>query len=123
MQHRFFELEATSRAPGQARRCCEEACHAWSLDRLSTDCQLMVSELVTNAVVHGSGPIALDLHHRDGALRVCVMDAHASSPLEMHEPGRDDESGRGLAIIAALATAWGSRCERDGTHVWFELRA
>jgi anti-sigma regulatory factor (Ser/Thr protein kinase) len=121
MQHRSFELEPSLRAPAEARRHCDEACHAWGIEGVLTDCQLLVSELVTNAVVHGSGPISLELQHLDGALRVSVMDAHPSQPLEIRTAHRDDESGRGLAIIAAIATRWGSWCERDGTQVWFEL--
>jgi anti-sigma regulatory factor (Ser/Thr protein kinase) len=123
MQHRSHELEPSTRAPAQARRYCEAACREWALDRLSTDCQLLVSELVTNAVVHGAGTISLELQHHDGALRVSVMDPHASEPLEQRDARVDDESGRGLAIVAAVAAAWGSWCEREGTQVWFELRS
>ncbi len=123
MHHLSFELEPTIRAPAQARRYCDAACREWALDRLSADCQLLVSELVTNAVVHGAGPISLEFQHFDGSLRVSVMDPHASPPFELRDARRDDDSGRGLAIVAAVATTWGSWCERDGTQVWFELSA
>jgi anti-sigma regulatory factor (Ser/Thr protein kinase) len=123
MQQRSFELESSPGAPSQARRLCDAACREWELLLLLADCQLLVSELVTNAVVHGSGPIALDFQHEDGTLRVSVMDGHVGMGLEARAANLDDESGRGLAIVDAVARTWGSWCERDGTQVWFELVA
>jgi anti-sigma regulatory factor (Ser/Thr protein kinase) len=123
MQRRSFELESSPGAPAQARRLCDAACREWQLPLLLADCRLLVSELVTNAVVHGSGPIALDLQHDDGALRVSVMDGHVAAGRDARAAQVDDESGRGLAIVDAVARTWGSWCERDRTQVWFELES
>lgn len=86
---------------------------------------LLTSELVTNAVLHGSAPIRLQLRRRDTTLRVDVSDgggpfALAAAPVR----SRTAEGGRGLLLIDALATDWGSR-DNEGTSsgktVWFEL--
>ena len=85
----------------------------------------MVSEFVTNAVVHGGGSIALELQHHDGCLRVSVIDAAPLGTGTFRPTGRptgrpagrsagdEEESGRGLAIVAALAARWGSQPGSD----------
>lgn len=102
-------------------------CREWALVGYLTDCQLLVSELVTNAVVHGAGPVALELQHHDGALRVGVTggmaDGRGSARFEPRTSHDDEETGRGLSIVDAVAADWGTWCERDGTFVWFELRS
>ncbi|MDQ3739848.1 MAG: ATP-binding protein [Actinomycetota bacterium] len=83
------------------------------------DLRLVVSELVTNAVVHGAGP-TLDLRLRaDGPVVTGEVvdqgDGFEHPPL----PTPDAPGGRGLAIVGALTRTWG--IERGSTHVWFEL--
>ena len=129
MDRRSFDLSSGVTAPAEARRLCADACADWSLDPVIHDCSLMVSELVTNAVVHGGGSIALELQHHDGCLRVSVIDAAPLGTGTFRPTGRpagrsagdEEESGRGLAIVAALAARWGSQPGSDRTRVWFEL--
>ncbi len=101
---------------------CSAACHDWGLGALATDCELLVSEVVTNAVVHGSGPILMELSADGGIMHVSVTDRNTC-----RLGTRDDDpmatSGRGLSIVDALAAAWGSVVDDAGTRVWFDITA
>jgi hypothetical protein len=80
---------------------------------------LLVSELVTNSVIHGTGPIQLRARISAPTLRVEVHDTDPARP-NMRQP---DLSGRGLHIVDALATAWGvDEMVAHGKSTWFELR-
>ena len=111
-----------------ARRVMARAAVLWLLDRDMTDTALLlVSELATNAIRHGSPPIRLSLRldrdrqHRD-RLRVEVTDGSPSLP-ELGYPGPDQTGGRGLQIVQLLAVRWGANAapRRLGKTVWFEL--
>jgi anti-sigma regulatory factor (Ser/Thr protein kinase) len=83
--------------------------------------ELLTSEVVTNAIIHGrSGPV-LAVHVKERAIRVAVGDV--SSELPVRRLGRlDDVSGRGVIIVEQLASAWGVERERNGSkRVWFEV--
>jgi anti-sigma regulatory factor (Ser/Thr protein kinase) len=80
---------------------------------------LMVSELVTNAVEHGVGPVSLVLRSQSECLRVEISDRSAEAPIRRYSmPGA--LSGRGLEIVERLAPAWGWEPLPDGKMVWFE---
>jgi anti-sigma regulatory factor (Ser/Thr protein kinase) len=80
---------------------------------------LIVSELVTNAVMHGTAPIRLELHLGLGELRVDVFDAAPAEDVAIHRDGVvDDTSGRGLRIVENLADAWGVRSCGGEKCVW-----
>lgn len=81
---------------------------------------LLVGEVVTNALVHGGGRYLLRVDATPERLRVEVSDTSAGDPRVLHMTG-DLEHGRGMAIVDALATKWGT--DHRGTHkvVWFEL--
>ncbi|QIQ03724.1 ATP-binding protein [Streptomyces liangshanensis] len=88
---------------------------------------LLLSELVTNALRHGSPPgrqIAVTLHRAEGLLRLEVEDAGDRLPRpRTAEPDLDDECGRGLALVAALADDWGVAPRRGpGKCVWVSLK-
>ncbi|MFF0017298.1 ATP-binding protein [Streptomyces sp. NPDC005374] len=97
----------------------------WGLTQRSDDVLLCVSELATNALLHGVPPsrcfqLALTLA-TDGVLRVEV---HDSGPGEIHpaHPSVGAERGRGLLLVAALADDWGVRERDPGKVVWCEFR-
>jgi anti-sigma regulatory factor (Ser/Thr protein kinase) len=81
---------------------------------------LLTGEVVTNAVLHGGGWFLLQIDAMPGRVRVEVTDSTASQPRVLQMTG-DREHGRGMAIVDAIATKWGT--DHLGTHkvVWFEL--
>ncbi len=82
---------------------------------------LLVSELATNALVHGDGQVRVRVLPRDAGIRVEVGDASPRVPAR-RTPDLTDEGGRGIALVEALASAWGVKPSPDrGKTVWFEL--
>lgn len=109
-----------------ARRATARAAELWRLDReLTETALLLVSELVTNAIRHGSPPVRLSLHldREPGSLRVEVTDSSPSPPKVGGTVEPDQTGGRGLLIVQQLAARWGSNvpASRLGKTVWFEL--
>ncbi|WP_406165551.1 ATP-binding protein [Streptomyces sp. NBC_00996] len=90
---------------------------AWGVDdETAFNTELIVSELVTNAVRYGSPPIELRLIH-DRTLTCEVRDGGSAAPRLRHA-GTVDEGGRGLFITAQLAQAWGTRYTTSGKTIW-----
>ncbi|MCJ0874570.1 ATP-binding protein [Streptomyces sp. AP-93] len=99
----------------------------WNLPGLVEDAVVVISELVTNAATHGLGPI----WHRlttvtldDTTLAVHMVVADSGTGWQGLEPGRatpQDTSGRGLAIVDALAALWGAGRTAAGHQVWADL--
>ncbi|MTE19529.1 ATP-binding protein [Streptomyces sp. TRM43335] len=95
-------------------------------ESLSETLVLLVSELVTNAVVHTGRPAVLRmalsgcLVTGSGTVRIEVVDACAVPPRRCRADG-DDTHGRGLELVGGLADRWGWRCEGSGKRVWCEL--
>jgi PAS domain S-box-containing protein len=87
---------------------------------LVEDAVLATSELLTNAIVHGLGPIDLRLRTNTREVLVEVQDRASFLPRKLR-PSVDDEHGRGLQIVAALAERWGTRATDDGKSVWCVL--
>ncbi|WP_078948157.1 ATP-binding SpoIIE family protein phosphatase [Streptomyces griseus] len=102
----------------QARRLTRRTLHHWGLDSLVEATELMVSEVVANAVRFASRPIALRLL-RTGVLRCEVGD---DSPLvpRMRHARLSDEGGRGLFLVDQMAQRWGATRLSTGKVVWFE---
>jgi anti-sigma regulatory factor (Ser/Thr protein kinase) len=88
------------------------------------DISLLVTELVTNAVRHGSSagrPIRLGLRRWDGRVRVEVVDHGRGFTPPPSAPSNGDAHGWGLHLVNQIADAWGVRPTQKGTCVWFEL--
>jgi hypothetical protein len=81
------------------------------------DAELLTSELVTNALLHATPPVRVRLTSRADALIVTVHDAGPATV-----PARRRHHGRGLSIVAGLATRCGQWADADGTTTWFWLR-
>jgi anti-sigma regulatory factor (Ser/Thr protein kinase) len=117
-------LTATRTAPGAAR----EAVRTWLIDRYDQEtadtASLLVSELVTNAVVHGTGTepsLTVDQVAND-VIHVAVRDSSRHLPQRHPEvPDTEQVGGRGLFLIESFATAWGWEPLRSGKRVWFEI--
>jgi anti-sigma regulatory factor (Ser/Thr protein kinase) len=92
--------------------------HAWELDELAYVTELVVSELVTNAIRYGGAPIQLRLIK--GKTLICeVSDASSTSP-HLRRARIFDEGGRGLMLVAQLTERWGTRYTGTGKTIWTE---
>jgi anti-sigma regulatory factor (Ser/Thr protein kinase) len=107
-------------AVSQARKLTQQQVSYWGFAEHSDTAELLVTELVTNALTHGHVPIRLCLRNRFSGLRGEVSDCHPALPrLRPHEP--DEEAGRGLQLLDVLASRWGVEPQSGGKTVWFEL--
>ena len=113
-------MPADRRSARQARNHTRAALDAWGLEHIADVVVLLTSELVTNAVLHTGTPIDLTVKRPRGKVRVEVAD-RSDEPPHLRHPRRDDESGRGLALVDALALQWGTTPTRSGKLVWFEV--
>lgn len=114
-----WRLPREPRSVGKARELARAQLTAWDLDALVDTVELLVSELVTNALRYGEGEIRLRML-RDRTLVCEVWDAGLVQPRRRR--ARDtDEGGRGLQLVGLLSAAWGSRRTPRGKTVWFEL--
>ncbi|MGI5198430.1 SpoIIE family protein phosphatase [Streptomyces sp. CA-288835] len=106
----------------RARKYATEQLGVWGLDEAAFAAELVVSELVTNAIRHGSPPVRLRLiHDDDDATLICeVSDGSATAP-HLRRAKTYDEGGRGLLLVAQLTERWGSRPTDDGKTIWAEL--
>ncbi|MEU0432456.1 SpoIIE family protein phosphatase [Streptomyces sp. NPDC006290] len=105
---------------GRARAVVREQLHVWGLSGLADNAELMVGELVTNAVRHAhSRRIELRLVRGDTLLCEVDDDDHTLPNLVSAGPG--DEFGRGLRLVSALSREWGASRTSAGKTVWFEL--
>ena len=112
------DIPAEPRAVGQARRFAAETFERWGVSaEAAGDAVLLVSELVTNAVLHGREPIVLRVRQASDAVVIEVFDGATFLPRRLR-PTPDDEHGRGLQLVASLADRWGTRPLRDGKAVW-----
>jgi CheY-like chemotaxis protein len=92
-----------------------------SLDReLLSSIELLVSELVTNAVLHASSAARLDVHVNRGSIRVEVFDDDTTLPAP-READAWATGGRGLQLVDRIASRWGSEAKQGGKVVWFEM--
>ena len=119
-RHASIELPATPRTPERARTFVADTLHGTPYDTIGDDVALVVSELITNAVMHTRAAVVLTLQAGDGRVRVEVHDQLGGAFARLG--GARAEGGRGLDIVATLASAWGvETVVDDGKMVWAEL--
>jgi len=124
------KLHATPKAVNIARLLVKSALESWGLDELRDDALLIVSELVTNAVMVGPGPVrdpdgltlvAVQVRVQDSTLVIEVWDRHRKLPMP-RTAGDDAESGRGLLLVEAFSSRWGVwEPESGGKVVYADL--
>lgn len=107
-----WDIPADPAAVAQARKDATAQLEAWGLDDAGFVTELVVSELVTNAIRYAEPPIQLRLIH-DRNLICEVSDASATAP-HMRRTRTFDEGGRGLLLVAQLTAAWGTRQTTQG---------
>ncbi|WP_374106455.1 ATP-binding protein [Streptomyces sp. TRM70350] len=106
-----------------ARSVVRRQLHGWALDSVSDTTALLVSELVTNALRHATGPIGVRLVRPAGLPDVLLVEVSDPLPDLPHKRAAhpEDESGRGLQLVASSSRRWGTRPGESGKTVWFEL--
>jgi anti-sigma regulatory factor (Ser/Thr protein kinase) len=123
-----LHLNPALRAPRAARAFVAETLTAWNVQADEVEAaRLVVSELVTNAVLHApeSPTISVGLRLTDRAVRVLVTDGGLDEPEHRAQPDPGTaEAGRGVWLVDAFADRWGTETDgREGKTVWCELRA
>ncbi|MFI1736597.1 SpoIIE family protein phosphatase [Streptomyces sioyaensis] len=115
----YWYLDPKAQTAGQARRLARRALARWGLDELTDQLELLVSEVVTNAVRYAERPITLRLLRTD-VLRCEVGDDVPQLP-RLRQARPSDEGGRGLYLVNRMARRWGATRLSMGKVVWFEL--
>ncbi|MFI1389126.1 ATP-binding SpoIIE family protein phosphatase [Streptomyces griseoaurantiacus] len=111
----------------EVRRFVRTQAIGWGVETLADDLELLVSEVVTNALIHGQSAADIRIRKYDDRVRVEVCDNEPHPPipaviLNLEETAADQaESGRGLVIVDALASDWGSSPTGRGKTTWFEM--
>jgi PAS domain-containing protein/anti-sigma regulatory factor (Ser/Thr protein kinase) len=114
-----WDLPSDPSVVAQARRRSTDQLAAWGLEEAGFVTELMVSELVTNAIRYGRPPVQLRLIHEDSTLICEVSDSSSTAP-HMRRARTFDEGGRGLLLVAQLAQRWGTRHAAVGKTIWAE---
>lgn len=105
-------------AVGEVRAAVVRQLARWDLEELSFTTELILSELVTNAIRYGSAPVGVRLL-RDRTLICEVSDSSSTSP-HLRYAAMTDEGGRGLFLVAQLTDRWGTRYTPKGKVIWAE---
>jgi anti-sigma regulatory factor (Ser/Thr protein kinase) len=95
-------------AVSRIRSECVARLSDWGLESLAFTTELILSELITNAIRYGRPPVRVRML-RDGGL-VCEVSDHSSTSPHLRYAAATDEGGRGLFLVAQLAKRWGTRC-------------
>ena len=103
-----------------ARAWVREQLTVWQVQQIGELAELLVSELVTNALRHATRPITLTLLLLDQIVTIAVGDGDTPLP-RLRKVSDADEGGRGLQLVAMLASRWGARPTPDGKVVWCDL--
>jgi PAS domain S-box-containing protein len=115
------DLPATPASVPEGRAFLGKALTGWDCGRMADDARLLLSEILTNAVQHATGPIGLHLCRTATDLTVEISD-HSPHLPQPRSATEDEESGRGLILVRALADSWGVRPTDAGKTTWFTLK-
>lgn len=114
-------LGANLRTPALARRFVKRALERWGVRSEIQLVELLVSELVTNSIVHARSDVEVSVMVASDLARVAVFDSSLEPPVRRLERP-DAASGRGLLMLDALSSAWGIDFTSRGKSVWFEIK-
>src|SRR5690348_8398160 len=96
-----LDVDSTSSAATRARRFARDTLRGWQLTTVELEVELVTTELVTNAVLHGTPPILLELRYEQRVVRVEVADSSPARPL-LPTVEADSMTGRGLALVGSI---------------------
>jgi len=116
-------LEATPSSLAVGRAMVARACAGWQLSGLTDLAQVVMTELVANAVRHAGTPMEARIALRQRYLHLSVRDRSFKPPRRIGADHEQSTSGRGLLVVEALAASWGSTPTADGKVVWATLHA
>lgn len=116
-----LKLAATPVSVGVARGQVDAICQRQGLADLRDTATLLVSELVTNAIMHGAGEVTLSVACTPQELTIGVSDESSAAPEVDRDPPPDRPGGRGLFLVESLATNWSYVMFPGGKLVWFCL--
>jgi len=115
-----WDIPADPSLVSPIRKQVVEQLDTWSLSEAGFTAELVVSELVTNAIRYGAHPIRLRLIH-DAATLICEVSDTSHTAPHLRRAKTWDEGGRGLLLVAQLTQRWGSRHTADGKTIWAEI--
>lgn len=121
VQEAAARLAADPRSAGMARHFVDRTLKEWGLEPAVDVVTLLVSELVTNAVLHAGSELEVSVQLRGDRIRVDVVDNEPDS-VKRRIADQDAQSGRGMDMVEMLAVAWGTDIRPGGKSVWFEVR-
>jgi anti-sigma regulatory factor (Ser/Thr protein kinase) len=104
-----------------ARRFTARTLRRWHAQEVADAVLLVVSELVTNALVHTQGPVRIDLTLRGDRVRVCVSDSSPRAPAKPVIVDWESTGGRGLMLVEAMSDSFGTVPVAGGKQVWSEI--
>ena len=107
-------------ASAQARKYVRERMRAWGFDPAICDAELLVSELVTNSVLHARSSVRVEVVRVERGVRVAVYDDSPAVP-RVRRYGPDAATGRGMLLVQRIAQRWGVEPCEYGKCVWFEF--
>ncbi|MGW5120632.1 SpoIIE family protein phosphatase [Streptomyces noursei] len=114
----LWDIPSDPAAVATARADATRQLIEWGLDEMVFTTELILSELVTNAIRYGTGPIRMRLLH-DRRL-ICEVSDTSSTSAHLRYAADEDEGGRGLFLVAQLAERWGTRYTANGKVIWAE---
>lgn len=117
-----LRLDRDPSSVGEARRFLRSHLERWDADELEETATLLISEVVTNVVLHARTASELVLRFGADRLHVEVHDGSGLLP-QGKRYGADATTGRGLGLLEALSTGWGAERTATGKYVWFQLDA
>jgi anti-sigma regulatory factor (Ser/Thr protein kinase) len=118
----ILTLPALAHTVPEARRFVRRALLSLDADGACDDAEALVSELATNAVLHAQTEYTIQVTREGSTVRVRVHDRSAVLPRQ-RAYGSDATTGRGLRLVASIASAWGCQRDRVGKALWFDLPA
>jgi anti-sigma regulatory factor (Ser/Thr protein kinase) len=117
-----LELAPDHTAAARARKFVAATLRGWGLEDAIEDAELLVSELVTNAILHARSSATVKINHNAPRLRVSVCDSSSATP-RLRDYGPNAVTGRGMLLVDRIALRWGVDVNEGGKCVWFEVDA